>query len=157
MQVHFNAANISEVLPTLASDPMADAEAAAAGDKRAAEGTQPEAKKHKPQTQSDREKAAAFQPAAKFTGRRAGFVFKKGEQGVGYYEDVPLHVEIKQRPAATGPADNDEEMDIDLDLDFEETGVPDAVFGDAAKEASPKAEGDAPKKGLGALAKFKKK
>ena len=29
MQVHFNAANISEVLPTLASDPMTEAEAAA--------------------------------------------------------------------------------------------------------------------------------
>lgn len=31
--------------------------------------------------------APAFMPSAAFTGRRPGYVFKRGAQGVGYYED----------------------------------------------------------------------
>jgi tetratricopeptide (TPR) repeat protein len=36
--------------------------------------------------QTDNE--ALFMPAAKFCGARAGYVFKRGKQGVGYYRDV---------------------------------------------------------------------
>jgi hypothetical protein len=32
---------------------------------------------------------ADFQPAASYTGSRRGFVFRRGEQGVGYYLDAP--------------------------------------------------------------------
>lgn len=33
-------------------------------------------------------KAPAFQPAKGWQGPRAGFVFKRGPRGVGYYEDA---------------------------------------------------------------------
>ena len=47
---------------------------------------------------SSAEVGADFIASPKFTGSRAGFVFKKGAKGVGYYRDTP------PSPAAKGAA-----------------------------------------------------
>jgi len=36
------------------------------------------------------EKQIAFRPASSFEGERPGWVFKKGERGLGYYSDTPM-------------------------------------------------------------------
>ena len=79
-----------------------------------------------------------FTPSAAFAGARPGYVFKRGEQGVGYYRDGP----------APGAAIADEEIDIDDgdgddgdggggggggdgEAQIEQLKVPQAVFGAA--------------------------
>ena len=47
---------------------------------------------------------AAFIPAAKFEGRRAGYFFKRGEQGVGYYHDAKLSTPSQQPVQSAAPA-----------------------------------------------------
>ena len=47
---------------------------------------------------------AAFIPAAKFEGRRAGYFFKRGEQGVGYYRDAKLSSPSQQPVQSATPA-----------------------------------------------------
>jgi HSP20 family molecular chaperone IbpA len=41
-----------------------------------------------------------FVPAQAFAGRKAGFVFKRGDQGVGYYRDQKQRVANKSAPAS---------------------------------------------------------
>jgi hypothetical protein len=46
-------------------------------------------------------KTPAFQPSKAFTGPRAGFVFKRGPRGVGYYEDALEMRKAKEQGLAT--------------------------------------------------------
>ena len=61
--------------PTAAEAPAADASAAPAADSADA-------------AAAKRPRAADFEAAEKYGGSRAGFVFKMGEQGLGYYADA---------------------------------------------------------------------
>ena len=76
--------------------------------------------------------ALGFTPAATFAGARAGFVFKRGDLGVGYYRDGPAGAPAPPSAAALAQ----EEIDIDDDDDDDDDGVqqvkvPAAVFGAA--------------------------
>ena len=46
------------------------------------------------------ESARDFIASRRFVRARPGFIFKKGEQGVGYYRDVPLHVKAAEAERA---------------------------------------------------------
>merc|ERR1712224_1046579 len=77
----------------------------------------------------------AFEPSNTFQGARAGYIFKLGVKGLGYYEDATIHemearsraeAEKERRAAiaelkggAAGAADNPEEIELDMDLDEE--------------------------------------
>ena len=50
--------------------------------------------------------SAAFIKAAKFSGAKAGYVFKKGTQGVGYYKDTPPVPQLKGGAAAAAAGGN---------------------------------------------------
>jgi hypothetical protein len=62
----------------------AKAEAKKSGAKKEAERARTEKAKEKAAQQQPK----VFTPSRKFAGARAGFVFKKGKKGVGYYPDV---------------------------------------------------------------------
>lgn len=89
---------------------------------------------------------AAFDASATFTGARAGYVFKMGAQGVGYYRDG---VSGDGAAEAGGAA---EEIDIDEEeeevLEVEQRAVPAEVFGSAGLGAS---------ETMGALARMRRK
>lgn len=44
--------------------------------------------------------SARFLPSSTFTGARAGYVFKAGDEGVGYYVDEPLHLRPREQAKA---------------------------------------------------------
>ncbi len=73
-----------------------------------------------------------FVPSSAFSGARPGYVFKRGDKGVGYYADGPA------AGGAAGGAGASEEIDIDDDdddddapLQVQQKAVPAEVFGSA--------------------------
>lgn len=59
---------------------------------------------------------AAFVPASHFAGARAGYVFKSGERGVGYYQEAPA-ARADASPPEHAPA-NDESAEFNKSVTF---------------------------------------
>lgn len=155
-QTHFNAENImAEMTGGDALDPMqiAEAELQAEDRKRKALSGELNVEDMKRRRLMEdlgtavKERNAKFEAAESFSGARSGWLFKMGDRGLGYYEDISLKDardrEASERASSSlGPAAgagaasaptmvaNAEEIDLDMD-DIEETTVPADVFGGA--------------------------
>jgi hypothetical protein len=90
----------------------------------------------------------AFDASAKFTGARAGYVFKSGAQGVGYYRDGPSGDGALEAGGVAEEIDIDEEEEEEEILEVEQRAVPAEVFGSA---------GLGVRETMGALARMRRK
>mmetsp|Transcript_112671 Transcript_112671/g.283248 ORF Transcript_112671/g.283248 Transcript_112671/m.283248 type:complete len:977 (+) Transcript_112671:106-3036(+) len=134
-QVHFNATDIAAEGEGDVLDPMQAAEQKLKSEedlKRGGGAQGGEAKRQRVTADAGtarKELMGNFQPSETFNGARAGFVFKLGVKGLGYYEDASVAqmearsraeaekerkaVAAEQRQAAANP----EEIELDMDLD----------------------------------------
>jgi len=154
-QVHFNATDIAAEGGPEVLDPMAAAENAllADSDRKRAGGAAGNEGAKRARTTADagtarKELLSEFQPAESFSGAKAGFVFKLGVKGLGYYEDTSLHdletkirkaaedekrAERAERAAAVATEANPEEIELDMDLDDDDDAAsPEKAGGQAA-------------------------
>lgn len=92
------AAGKAATTPTGTAAPKSEAPKAAAVQAAATEKLTPPAA-----SKRAREATADFQPAARFSGARPGFAFKKGPQGLGYYRDKPPVVAASLQKAQAQP------------------------------------------------------
>eukprot|EP00397_Hematodinium_sp_SG-2012_P009482 GEMP01009569.1.p1 GENE.GEMP01009569.1~~GEMP01009569.1.p1 ORF type:complete len:869 (+),score=177.26 GEMP01009569.1:122-2728(+) len=141
-QVHFNTENITQAkIAREQMDPMAQAEQEMAQKSNAPgndDSLEIDALLERLGTNA-KEAKASFEPSATFQGRRLGFVFKMGVQGVGYYEDNNRPTSMGEPPRKKRAlVSNPEEIDIGLDL--EEIDIPSAVFGGLAETAASAAQ-----------------
>lgn len=103
---------------------------------QAAQKDETEMEKLEREAMESAEAGGTFIPSPNFIGAKAGYAFKNGRLGVGYYKESP------DEPEEAVPADhNPEEINIDDDdeneddtpmpggTEIEEKGVPVAVFG----------------------------
>jgi len=152
-QVHFNATDIAAEGGEDVLDPMQAAEEKLKSEedrKRGGGAAGGEAKRQRVTADAGtarKELMGNFQPAETFQGVRAGYVFKLGVKGLGYYEDASVaQMEARSRAEAEKErkavaaerresAANPEEIELDMDLD--DDGDDDA--GASAAAAAPAA------------------
>merc|ERR1719436_1022739 len=140
-QVHFNATDIAAEGGEDVLDPMQAAEEKLKSEedrKRGAGGAQGgEAKRQRVTADAGtarKELMGKFEPSETFEGARAGYVFKLGVKGLGYYEDASVaQMEARSRAEAEKErkavaaerrqaAANPEEIELDMDLDDDDGG-----------------------------------
>jgi len=141
-QVHFNTTDIAAEGAEEILDPMQAAEEKLKSEedrKRSGGALGSDSKRQRVTSDAitaRKELMGAFEPTNTFQGARAGYIFKLGVKGLGYYEDATIHemearsraeAEKERRAAiaelkggvAAGGADNPEEIELDMDLDEE--------------------------------------
>jgi len=137
-QVHFNATDIAAEAGEEVLDPMAAAEEQLKSEedrKRQGGALGSDAKRARVTADAGtarKELLGRFEPADGWEGVRAGFIFKLGIKGLGYYEDSSIK-EIEARSAAAAAAErkalqaerntaeaNPEEIELDMDEDEDE-------------------------------------
>merc|ERR550514_1028667 len=161
-QPHFNAENImadTTVGDKDTLDPMQAAEAQLTAEERkrkerSGEVADAESKRRKLMEElgtTGKERMAKFEEAEAFAGPKAGYIFKLGSQGLGYYEDL-TEKQVREREqeqglapsgppglaavSSTAPAAAANPEEIDLDIDLEEAPIPAEVFSGSAGGSS---------------------